>query len=84
MGGRTIDQPPFQVRPPSSLFTDEWTKKMAITVIRRRIAEFLTKIERKKCNNTQNMVIDGCYLLFEEYLQEKKNDLFISWIRAEK
>ena len=45
---------------------------MAITVIRRRKAEFLTKIERNKCNNTQNIVIDGCYLLFEEYLQEKK------------
>ena len=50
---------------------------MAITVIRRRIAEFLTKIERKKCNNTQNIVIDGCYLLFEEYLQEKKGSIYI-------
>ena len=52
-------------------------KKMAITVIRRRKAEFLTKIERKKCNNTQNIVIDGCYLLFEEYLQEKKGSIYI-------
>ena len=59
-------------------------KKVAIAVIRRRLAEFLTKIEGKKCNNTQDIVIDGCYLPFEEYLQEKKNDLFISGIRAEK
>ena len=50
---------------------------MAITVIRRRKAEFLTKIERNKCNNTQNIVIDGCYLLFEEYLQEKKRCIYI-------
>ena len=50
---------------------------MAITVIRRRIAEFLTNIERKKCNNTQNIITDGCYLLFEEYLREKKRSIYI-------
>ena len=52
-------------------------KKMAITVIRRRIAEFLTNIERKKCNTTQNIVIDGCCLLFEEYLQKKNRSIYI-------
>ena len=28
------------------------------------IAEFLIKDERKKCNNTQNTLLGGCYLLF--------------------
>ena len=35
------------------------------------IAEFLTKVERKKCENTQNISLDECYLLFEEYLRGK-------------
>ena len=35
------------------------------------IAEFLTETERKKCKNTQKTLLDGCYVLFEEYLQEK-------------
>ena len=30
-----------------------------------------TKTERKKCMNSQNILLDGRYLLFEEYLQEK-------------
>ena len=51
-------------------------KKVAIALIRRRIAEFLTKIEGKKCNNTQDIVIDRCYLPFEEYLQEKSIYLY--------
>ena len=33
-------------------------------------AEFFTKTERKKCKNTQNILLDGCYLLFEQYLLE--------------
>ena len=34
-------------------------------------AEFLTKTERKESKNTQNLLLDRCYLLFEEYLQER-------------
>lgn len=47
---------------------------MAFTAIRRRNrAGFLTKIERRKCKKSeyQNLLLNGCYLLFEEY-QEKK------------
>ena len=35
-----------------------------------KIAEFLIKTERKICKNMQNILLDGCYLLFEQYLQE--------------
>ena len=35
-----------------------------------KIAEFLIKTERKIRKNTQNILLDGCYLLFEAYLQE--------------
>ena len=42
--------------------------------------EFLTKTERKKCKKTQTILHGGCYLLFEEYLQEKKYR-FLSWVR---
>ena len=51
-------------------------KKIAITVIRRGIAEFLTKIERKRCNNTQDISMDVIYFLRSIY--RKRNDLFIS------
>ena len=34
------------------------------------IAEFLTKTERKKFKITQNILLIGCFLCFEEYLQE--------------
>ena len=40
--------------------------------IKDEVAEFLTKTERKKSKNTQNILLDGCYLLFEEYLHGKK------------
>ena len=35
-----------------------------------KIAKILTKTERKIRKNTQNILLDGRYLLFEEYLQE--------------
>ena len=35
-----------------------------------KIAEFLIKTERKIYKKTQNILLNGCYLLFEEYLQE--------------
>ena len=35
-----------------------------------KTAEILTQKERKICKNTQNILLDGCYLLFEEYLPE--------------
>jgi len=40
------------------------------------LAKFLTKTESEKCNNTQNILLDGCYLLFEEYLEEKNVCLY--------
>ena len=39
------------------------------------IAEFLTKTERKKFKNAQNVLLDGYYLLLKEYLREKKISL---------
>ena len=58
---------------PSRLFTRE-LKKMAFTWLSEdEIAEFLTKTERKKSLNTQNILLNACYLLYEEYLHEKKN-----------
>ena len=38
-----------------------------------------TKTERKKCKKMQTILHGGCYLLFEGYLQEKKNR-FLSWV----
>ena len=35
------------------------------------IAEFLTETERKENKNTQNILLDICYLLFEKYPQER-------------
>ena len=35
------------------------------------IAEFLTETERKEKKNTQNILLDICYQLFEEYPQER-------------
>ena len=50
---------------------------MEFTAIKDEVAEFLTKTERRKSKNTQNILLDGCYLLFEEYLHGK-NICFIS------
>ena len=35
------------------------------------IAEFLTETERKENRNTQNILLNICYLLFEEYPQKR-------------
>ena len=35
------------------------------------------KTNQKKCKNTQNILLDRSYLLFEEYLQEEKH-VFVS------
>ena len=35
------------------------------------ITEFLTETERKENKNTQNILLDICYLLFEEYPQKR-------------
>ena len=48
-------------------------KKMEFTAINDEVAEFLTTTERRKSKNTQNILLDGCYLLFEEYLHGKKH-----------
>ena len=55
----------------------ELKKKMCSRLSEDIIAEFLTKAEWKKCKNVQNMLLNGCHLLYEEYLQVKKH-LFIS------
>lgn len=57
---KSIDQRRFQVRRPSRFFT-----KMVFA------ASPKTKYCGRKGRKTQNILIDGCYLLFEEYLQEK-------------
>ena len=33
----------------------------------------------RKCKNTQKILLDGCYLLFEKCLQEKKKYPLIAW-----
>ena len=54
---------------------------MAFTAIQRRNRLCLTKTKKeivrkgRKCKNTQKILLDGCYLLFEKYLQEKKSIL---------
>ena len=52
-------------------------KKMEFTAINDEVAEFLTTTERRKSKNTQNILLDGCYLLFEEYLHGKKHLFYI-------
>ena len=52
-------------------------KKMEFTAIKDEVDEFLTKTERRKSKNTQNILLDGCYLLFEEYLHGKKRLFYI-------
>ena len=57
---------------------------MAFQQSENEIAEFLTKTERKESKNTQNILLDGWYRLFEEYLREKKPVCeFIPWNCAE-
>ena len=50
-----------------------WKKNWRSRLSEDEIAGFLTKIERKKCKNSQyqNLLLNGCYLLFEEYEEEK-------------
>ena len=50
--------------------------------IKDEVAEFLTKTERRKSKNTQNILLDGYYLLFEEYLHGKKHVLYPTPCRA--
>ena len=42
-----------------------------------KIAESLIKTERKIWKNTQNILLNGCCLLFEKYLQENKIFLYL-------
>ena len=35
-----------------------------------KIAEFLINTEQKESKITQNILLNRCYLLFEEYVQE--------------
>ena len=49
---------------------------MEFMAIKDEVAEFLTKTERSKSKNTQNILLDGYYLLFEEYLHGKKHVLY--------
>ena len=48
------------------------------------IAEFFNTTERKKCKNMQNILLDRCCLLFEEYLQDKRSVYNLKPNRAEK
>ena len=56
-----IDLPRFRARSPGCLITSK--QKMAFTKFEDEIAELLTKTERKKWKNTQNILLDACYLL---------------------
>ena len=59
---------------PSCLFTSELKKKtLSRTLLSEdEIAGFLFKTEWKESKNTQGiLLLDGCYPLFENYLQEK-------------
>ena len=53
------------------LLRQKWTEKWLSRLFEDGIAELLTYTEWKKCKNTQNILLDGFYLLFEEYLQDK-------------
>ena len=48
-------------------------KKMKFTAIIDEVAEFWTTTERRKSKNTQNILLNESYLLFEEYLRGKKH-----------
>ena len=64
-GQQTIDQPRFQVRQPSRLFTCE-LKNGVHCYPKMKYAEVPTKTERKDSKNKQNVLLNGCYLLVEE------------------
>ena len=49
---------------------------MEFRAIKDEVAEFLSKSERGKSKNTQNILLDGWYLLFEEYLHGKNICLY--------
>ena len=72
MGNRTSINVVSKARRPSPLFASE-QKKMAFTRLsEEELAEFLTKTKRKEINtNTQNILLNGCYLFFGKYMQEK-------------
>ena len=72
MGNRTSINVVSKARRPSRLFASE-QKKMAFTRLsEEELAEFLTKTKRKEINtNTQNILLNGCYLFFGKYVQEK-------------
>ena len=50
---------------------------MEFTAVKDEVAEFLTKTERRKSKNTQNILLNESYLLFEEYLLGKKHLFYI-------
>ena len=41
-----------------------------------KIAQFLTKLKGRNAKIVKKILLDECYLLFEEYLKEKKNCLY--------
>ena len=84
-GQKTIDQPRFQEKRRSWFFTSE-LKIMAFTrLFEDEIAyNILIKTKRKESKNTQNILLDRCYLLFEDRLRsicKKKPDHECVYIR---
>ena len=63
----------FQERPPSCLFTSE-LKNWRLQLSKDEKAEYLTKTERKKCKNMQNIIARWLLSTFKEYLEEKTSD----------
>ena len=68
LGRQSIDQPRFQARRLTVYSRVNW--KNSVHGLWRLNSWFLTKTDRKKCKNTHNILLDGCYLLFEQYLLE--------------
>ena len=74
-GKYPVNQPCSQMWQHSCLFPSE-LEKLYSWLSEDDIAKFLTKTEWKKCKNMQNILLDGCYLFFEEYLREKHLFIF--------
>ena len=53
------------------LLVQKWTKKMAFTAIRRRNSWTSVLNWTEEIQECANILLDGFYLLFEKYLQEK-------------
>ena len=63
------------------MISRKWQKSPRLT--EDELAEFLTKTERRKCENMEKDIARWMLSIFKGYLQRKK-PVFISWNEAEK